>query len=66
MRQDWSMTDLPAYLRPFVLGVLEGSDVRVDRLGEIDRAAWFDLATARTKMIAGQHALLDRLLEHVL
>ncbi|HWD80340.1 MAG TPA: nuclear transport factor 2 family protein [Kribbella sp.] len=30
------MTDLPAYLRPFVLGVLEGSDVRVDRLGEID------------------------------
>lgn len=36
MRQDWCMTDLPAYLRPFVLGVLEGSDVRVDRLGEID------------------------------
>ncbi|MEU4190937.1 nuclear transport factor 2 family protein [Kribbella sp. NPDC026611] len=30
------MTNLPAYLRPFVLGVLEGSDVRVDRLGEID------------------------------
>ncbi|MDX2968312.1 nuclear transport factor 2 family protein [Kribbella solani] len=30
------MTDLPAYLRPFVLGVLEGSDVRVDRLGELD------------------------------
>ncbi|TDO50390.1 hypothetical protein EV651_12074 [Kribbella sp. VKM Ac-2571] len=30
------MTDLPAYLRPFVLGVLEGPDVRVDRLGEID------------------------------
>ncbi|MEU8227849.1 nuclear transport factor 2 family protein [Kribbella sp. NPDC048915] len=30
------MTDLPAYLRPFVLGVLEGSDVRVDRVGEID------------------------------
>jgi hypothetical protein len=30
------MTDLPAYLRPFVLGVLDGPDVRVDRLGEID------------------------------
>jgi hypothetical protein len=36
MRQDWCMTDLPAYLRPFVLGVLDGPDVRVDRLGEID------------------------------
>lgn len=30
---------------------------------EIDRAAWFDVATARAKMIAGQDALLDRLLE---
>jgi predicted NUDIX family NTP pyrophosphohydrolase len=30
---------------------------------EIDRAAWFDLATARRKMIAGQAALLDRLAE---
>jgi hypothetical protein len=30
------MTDLPAYLRPFVLGVLDGPEVRVDRLGEID------------------------------
>lgn len=28
---------------------------------EIDRAAWFDLATARSKMIAGQAELLDRL-----
>lgn len=28
---------------------------------EIDRAQWFDLETARTKMIAGQDALLDRL-----
>jgi predicted NUDIX family NTP pyrophosphohydrolase len=33
---------------------------------EIDRAEWFDVATARTKMIAGQDALLDRLLEQVL
>jgi predicted NUDIX family NTP pyrophosphohydrolase len=33
---------------------------------EIDRAAWFDVNTARVKMIAGQDALLDRLLEHVL
>jgi predicted NUDIX family NTP pyrophosphohydrolase len=29
---------------------------------EIDRAAWFDLDTARTKMTAGQDALLDRLM----
>ncbi len=36
MRKDCSMTDLPAHLRPFVLGVLDGPDVRVDRLGEID------------------------------
>ena len=33
---------------------------------EIDRAAWFDVAAARAKMIVGQDALLDRLLEHVL
>ncbi|TDD60195.1 hypothetical protein E1263_12235 [Kribbella antibiotica] len=30
------MTDLPGYLRPFVLGVPDGPGVRVDRLGEID------------------------------
>ena len=29
---------------------------------EIDRAAWFDLEAARTKMIVGQAGLLDRLL----
>jgi predicted NUDIX family NTP pyrophosphohydrolase len=28
---------------------------------EIDRAGWFDLATARRKMIVGQDVLLDRL-----
>jgi predicted NUDIX family NTP pyrophosphohydrolase len=32
---------------------------------EIDRAEWFDTETARSKMIVGQDALLDRLLEHV-
>jgi predicted NUDIX family NTP pyrophosphohydrolase len=32
---------------------------------EIDRAAWFDLDTARRKMIAGQEALLDRLADLV-
>ena len=32
---------------------------------EVDRAAWFDLATAREKLIAGQRPLLDLLLERV-
>jgi predicted NUDIX family NTP pyrophosphohydrolase len=29
---------------------------------EVDRAAWFDLATARQKLIGGQAELIDRLL----
>jgi predicted NUDIX family NTP pyrophosphohydrolase len=32
---------------------------------EIDRAAWFTLEVARQKMIAGQDALLDRLLDAI-
>lgn len=32
---------------------------------EVDRAAWFDLATAREKLLAGQRPLLDLLLERV-
>jgi predicted NUDIX family NTP pyrophosphohydrolase len=36
---------------------------RTQSFPEIDRAAWFDLDTARAKMIAGQDALLDRLIE---
>lgn len=32
---------------------------------EIDRAGWFDVETARAKMIAGQDALLDLLLDLV-
>jgi predicted NUDIX family NTP pyrophosphohydrolase len=39
---------------------------RTQTFPEIDRAAWFDVATARTKMVAGQDVLVDRLLEHVL
>ncbi|UXA10847.1 NUDIX domain-containing protein [Mycobacterium sp. SMC-8] len=34
-------------------------------LPEIDRVAWFDLATARTKLLKGQRPLLDRLEEAV-
>ena len=32
---------------------------------EVDRAGWFDLETARTKLVAGQDALIDRLAEAV-
>jgi predicted NUDIX family NTP pyrophosphohydrolase len=32
---------------------------------EIDRAAWFDIETARRKMVAGQSGLLDELLKHL-
>ncbi len=32
---------------------------------EIDRVAWFDLATARRKLVRGQDVLLDRLAERV-
>ncbi|MEJ8277517.1 NUDIX domain-containing protein [Pseudonocardia sp. DW16-2] len=34
---------------------------RTVRFPEIDRAAWFDLPTAREKIVKGQAALLDRL-----
>lgn len=47
------MTDLPAYLRPFVLGVLDGPGVRVDRLGEID--FYRPAGTARTGAILFVH-----------
>jgi len=32
---------------------------------EVDRAGWFDLPTAREKLIAGQRPLLDLLLERI-
>jgi predicted NUDIX family NTP pyrophosphohydrolase len=32
---------------------------------EVDRAEWFDLATAREKILPAQAELLDRLLEHL-
>jgi predicted NUDIX family NTP pyrophosphohydrolase len=32
---------------------------------EVDRAEWFDLETAREKILAAQAELLDRLLEHL-
>lgn len=38
---------------------------RTVRFPEIDRAEWFDLATAREKIVKGQLPLLDRLAEAV-
>lgn len=32
---------------------------------EVDRAAWFDIDTARTKLVKGQAPFLDRLASHV-
>jgi predicted NUDIX family NTP pyrophosphohydrolase len=34
---------------------------RLQSFPEVDRAAWFDVDTARTKLIAAQAAFLDRL-----
>ncbi|MBM9478222.1 NUDIX domain-containing protein [Nakamurella flavida] len=36
---------------------------RMQSFPEVDRAAWFDLDTAREKVVAGQVPLLDRLAE---
>ncbi|SEL61451.1 Predicted NTP pyrophosphohydrolase, NUDIX family [Blastococcus sp. DSM 46786] len=38
---------------------------RVQGFPEIDRAAWFDLATARAKIVQAQLPFLDRLAAHV-
>jgi predicted NUDIX family NTP pyrophosphohydrolase len=36
-------------------------DCRIAALPEVDRAAWFDLGTARSKILSAQTELLDRL-----
>ncbi len=38
---------------------------RLQEFPEIDRAAWFDVDTARSKLAAGQRPFLDRLLAHL-
>ena len=38
---------------------------RVQQFPEVDRAAWFTVAQARVKIVAGQVPLLDRLAERV-
>ncbi len=44
----------------FVLEWPKGSG-RMEQFPEVDRVAWFDLATARQKLLKGQLPLLDRL-----
>ena len=36
---------------------------RLEKFPELDRAAWFDIAEAKTKILKGQSAFIDRLLE---
>jgi predicted NUDIX family NTP pyrophosphohydrolase len=38
---------------------------RMQEFPEIDRAAWFDLDTARTRIVKAQLAFLDRLVDHL-
>lgn len=38
---------------------------RRQAFAEVDRVQWFDLATARRKIVQGQVALLDRLVDRV-
>lgn len=38
---------------------------RMQQFPEVDRAAWFPLATARTKILPGQATFLDRLTAHL-
>jgi predicted NUDIX family NTP pyrophosphohydrolase len=38
---------------------------RIQQFPELDRAAWLDVDAARAKIVAGQVAFLDRLLEHL-
>jgi hypothetical protein len=47
------MTDLPAYLQPFVLDVVQGAEHRVDRVGELD--IYRPAGTARTGAILLVH-----------
>ncbi|WP_345423335.1 NUDIX domain-containing protein [Pseudonocardia xishanensis] len=63
--------DVPAELVAAVAGRPDAGDWveiewprnsgRVLRFPEIDRAAWFDLETARIKLVKGQRPFLDRL-----
>lgn len=52
----------PARLRPGTFDMeWPPRSGRLQAFPEIDRVAWFDLVTARRKLVAGQAELLDRL-----
>jgi predicted NUDIX family NTP pyrophosphohydrolase len=57
---DWDPTFLVS--NTFELEWPRGSG-RVQSYPEVDKAAWFDVRTARTKLHAGQVVLVDQLLE---
>lgn len=38
---------------------------KLQEFPEVDRVGWFTVAQARTKLLAGQRPLLDRLLDHL-
>lgn len=38
---------------------------KLQEFPEVDRVGWFTVAHARTKLLAGQRPLLDRLLDHL-
>jgi predicted NUDIX family NTP pyrophosphohydrolase len=56
----------PAQLRPGTFDLeWPPRSGRRQAFPEVDRVAWFDLATARDKLVQGQVALLDRLAETI-
>src|SRR4051812_15331925 len=69
-----SVKVVSAYARraEFATAAISSNTIEIDwpprsgrtlRIPEVDRAEWFDIATARIKLVKGQVPLLDRLLE---
>jgi predicted NUDIX family NTP pyrophosphohydrolase len=61
VRGDLDVTD--ARSNTFELEWPKGSG-RLREFPEVDRVAWFPVAQARTKLLTGQRAFLDRLMTH--
>ena len=62
MEGDWNSTDLQSNTFELEWPPRSG---RLQTFPEIDRAAWFDIAEARIKILKGQATFIDRLLEVV-
>ena len=60
VRGAWDPAQLAS--NTFVMEFPRGSG-RMQAFPEVDRAAWFDVETARSKLLRGQIAFLDRLLQ---